>query len=248
VETLPRRRASTLTGTIMSWAMRFRARQYLKGSLWYWPLAGAIMGPLLAVGTRQADASAAVPTAWQYPPLTASTVLTTIVGATVGLTGFVVTGLVAQLALAVISTVTRAAESRAAANQNSPGHNTLTVTSTRAGSVQAINVGGLVAWASRHDCQLVIRAVVGDAVTTGQPLIDVHGDVPASAGWRLRQQVALGAERTIDQDAAFAIRIIADIAVKALSAATGKASAARPSHTTPPEGRSAPGNGVPPAR
>src|SRR6516165_2252473 len=75
----------------MLWALLFRAREYLKGSLWFYPLAGAILGPLLAVLTRQADASVTVPQAWQYTPSAASTVLTTIVGATVGLTGFVVT-------------------------------------------------------------------------------------------------------------------------------------------------------------
>ncbi|HYA53596.1 MAG TPA: DUF2254 family protein [Streptosporangiaceae bacterium] len=75
----------------MSWAVLFRVREYLKGSLWYGPVAGAVLGPLLAVLTRQADTSLTVPKAWQYAPSTASTVLTTIVGATVGLTGFVVT-------------------------------------------------------------------------------------------------------------------------------------------------------------
>ena len=75
----------------MSWAARFRVREYLKGSFWFYPLIGAILGPLLALLTRQADISETVPKAWQYAPSAASTALTTIVGATVGLTGFVVT-------------------------------------------------------------------------------------------------------------------------------------------------------------
>jgi uncharacterized membrane protein len=41
-----------------------------------------------------------VPKAWQYAPSTASTVLTTIVGATVGLTGFVVTVTVLAIQMA----------------------------------------------------------------------------------------------------------------------------------------------------
>src|SRR5215467_7494133 len=81
----------------MSWALLFRAREYLRGSLWFYPLAGAILGALLALLTQQADASVTVPQGWQYAPSTASTVLSTIVGATVGLTGFVVT--VAVLAI-----------------------------------------------------------------------------------------------------------------------------------------------------
>ena len=81
----------------MLWALLFRAREYLRGSLWVYPLAGAILGALLALLTRQADTSVTVPQGWQYTPSTATTVLSTIVGATVGLTGFVVT--VAVLAI-----------------------------------------------------------------------------------------------------------------------------------------------------
>ena len=81
----------------MSWALLFRAREYLRGSLWFYPLAGAILGALLALLTQQVDASVTVPKGWQYAPSTATTVLSTIVGATVGLTGFVVT--VAVLAI-----------------------------------------------------------------------------------------------------------------------------------------------------
>jgi uncharacterized membrane protein len=84
----------------MSCALLFRAREYLKGSLWVYPLAGAILGPLLAVLTRQADTSVTVPEMWQYTPSAASTVLTTIVGATVGLTGFVVTVTVLAIQMA----------------------------------------------------------------------------------------------------------------------------------------------------
>jgi uncharacterized membrane protein len=88
------------------------------------------------------------------------------------------------------------------------------VTSGRAGSVQAINVRGLVTWATRHDHLLAMQAGVGDFVTTGQHLIAVFGDnaLPAKAG-RLQAMIALGAERTVEQDPAFAIRIMADIAV-----------------------------------
>ena len=75
----------------MSWAALFRVRECLRGSLWFGPVADAILGPLLALLSRQADTSLTVPEAWQYAPSTASTVLTTIVGATAGLADFVVT-------------------------------------------------------------------------------------------------------------------------------------------------------------
>ncbi len=52
----------------MSWAARFRVRQYLKGSFWFYPLIGAILGPLLALLTRQADISVTVSKAGKYAP------------------------------------------------------------------------------------------------------------------------------------------------------------------------------------
>ena len=38
----------------MSWAALFRAREYLKDSIWFYPLIGAILGPLVALLTHQA--------------------------------------------------------------------------------------------------------------------------------------------------------------------------------------------------
>ena len=84
----------------MSFAVLFRVREYLRGSVWFYPLAGAVFGVLLALLTKQADTSVPVPQEWQYAPSTASTVLTTIVGATVGLTGFVVTVTVLAIQMA----------------------------------------------------------------------------------------------------------------------------------------------------
>ena len=53
--------AQLTEGLPMSWAVLFRVREYLKGSLWYGPVAGPILGPLLAVLTHQADTSLTVP-------------------------------------------------------------------------------------------------------------------------------------------------------------------------------------------
>ena len=294
----------------MSWSALFRAREYLKGSVWFYPLIGAILGPLLALLTRQADLSVTVPAALRYAPSTASSVLTTIVGAMVGLTGFVVTvtvlaiqmatgtfsarymriwyrdnmlkatlavlagtlafsfsllrqvtstqapnigvsvagfltvlslvlfllffdrfvhrlrpvavaGLAGQQARQIIAAVTQKAEAGSVSGQAGTGDPALMVSTQRDGSVQAVNVRGLVAWASRHDHLLVMQAAVGDFVTTGQPVIGVFGNasIPARTSRELRGMIALGVERTIEQDPAFAVRIIVDVAVKALSAA-----------------------------
>lgn len=98
----------------------------------------------------------------------------------------------------------------------------LTVRSARAGAIQAINAKGLVAWARQHDCLVVLRRRIGDFVPADAVLFEIFGGgQPGGAKdqSRLRGMVALGTERTVDQDPAFAIRVMVDIADKALSAA-----------------------------
>jgi len=97
----------------------------------------------------------------------------------------------------------------------------LTVCSTRPGAVQAVDLRGVAAWAGRQHCLVVMRHSVGEFVETGDPLFEVYGNPgPADAAERaLRGLVALGLERTIDQDPAFALRVMVDVAGKALSPA-----------------------------
>src|SRR3954454_22925330 len=88
-----------------SWAARFARRQRLKGSLWFVPLLCAVAGPLLAELALTLDSAVDVPEAWRYSESTASAVLSAIVSAMVGLTGFVVAFgvLVVQLATQTLS-------------------------------------------------------------------------------------------------------------------------------------------------
>ena len=88
-----------------------------------------------------------------------------------------------------------------------------------AGSVQAIDQAGLVRWARKHRCLLVLPHVVGDFLPAGATAIEVYGDAPERSERMLRGMLALGTERTIEQDPAFAIRIMVDIANLALSPA-----------------------------
>jgi uncharacterized membrane protein len=75
----------------MSWARTFRIRKYVRGSLWVLPLLGAVLGAGLAAVDVVVDKAIHLPAAWTYSSSTATTVLSAIVGAMVGLTGFVVT-------------------------------------------------------------------------------------------------------------------------------------------------------------
>jgi uncharacterized membrane protein len=94
------------------------------------------------------------------------------------------------------------------------------VTANAHGVIQAVDHEGLVSWAERHDAVLVFLEGVGDFVSKGTPLVEVHATSPPPSGEReLIGKIALGVERTIEQDIAFSIRIMVDIANKALSAA-----------------------------
>jgi uncharacterized membrane protein len=89
----------------------------------------------------------------------------------------------------------------------------------RSGAIQAIHEQGLVALARRGDCVLVLPHAVGDFVPAGTVVVEVIGTAPLRADRRLRRMFALGRERTIEQDPAFALRILVDIAIRALSPA-----------------------------
>jgi uncharacterized membrane protein len=95
------------------------------------------------------------------------------------------------------------------------------VHSAAAGSIQAIDLKGLAGWARDSGCLLVLQRSIGDFVPTGAALIHVYGGQSGIARYeqKLQGMVALGNERTVELDPAFAIRVMVDIAAKALSAA-----------------------------
>jgi uncharacterized membrane protein len=96
---------------------------------------------------------------------------------------------------------------------------TCSIPSRRDGVILACDIPQIVATAQRTGCVVELVPQVGDFVASGAPLFHVYGDatrVPAAA---LRQLVAIGHERSLEQDPLFAFRIIVDIACKALSPA-----------------------------
>ena len=60
---------------------------------------------------------------------------------------------------------------------------------------------------------------VGNFLSVDEPLFHLYGGAESADDKRLRNAVALGAERTLEQDATFSFRVIVDIAIKALSKA-----------------------------
>jgi len=298
----------------MTWATRFRIREYLRESLWVLPAVGAIVGILAAALLISIDSHVSPPADWTYSPSTASTVLSAIVGAVAALTGFVVTVtvLVVQMAsgtfsprsmrlwyrdpvlkgalallvgtlaysfsllrriestfvpdlgvtlagvllivglvifvlflnrflhrlrpVAVAALVAKGvreslegdiASTRGLGNvfagplEDIGEPPSLTVRSTRPGAVQAVDLRGILSWARTHECLVEMSHSVGEFVETGDVLFAVYGDPgrAADAERALRGLVALGLERTIEQDTAFALRVMVDVASKALSPA-----------------------------
>src|SRR5262245_39194333 len=92
------------------------------------------------------------------------------------------------------------------------------VKSPKGGVLLAFDLSGLVAIAVRHDCVIEMEPRVGNFVAPGDTLFRLHGGETVSDDV-LYQSVALGAERTMEQDPAFGFRVIVDVASKGLSPA-----------------------------
>ena len=87
------------------------------------------------------------------------------------------------------------------------------------GVVLAFDVPGLVSLAQSADCVIELVPQVGDFVAMGDPLFRIFQGGATLSADALCQSVAVGQERTLEQDPAFAFRIIVDIASKGLSPA-----------------------------
>src|SRR6516162_4886426 len=85
--------------------------------------------------------------------------------------------------------------------------------------VQAVNIPMLVDIASKSGCIIELTVTVGDAVLDSAPILRVYSDASPLPEDFLRPAIALGVERTSEQDPKYAIRLLVDIAIRALSPA-----------------------------
>jgi uncharacterized membrane protein len=85
--------------------------------------------------------------------------------------------------------------------------------------ILAVNMQMLVIEAQRMGAVVALVPRVGDFVATGDILFEICGSCEQVNEGMLRDAVAFGRERTLEQDATFAFRVIVDIAIKALSKA-----------------------------
>jgi uncharacterized membrane protein len=85
--------------------------------------------------------------------------------------------------------------------------------------VLAVDIAALVREARRLDGVIELVPQVGDFLAADEPIFNLYGGAARIDDALLRESVAFGTERTMEQDPTFAFRILVDIALKALSPA-----------------------------
>jgi uncharacterized membrane protein len=109
-------------------------------------------------------------------------------------------------------------ESEAAAHvQRVLAQESCTVRATRGGYVQRIEGNQLLAAASRHDVLVHIEQRPGRFVQRNDPVLRVWPPVAEDALDELRDTLLVGSQRSLAQDAEFAMEQLVEIAVRALS-------------------------------
>jgi uncharacterized membrane protein len=83
--------------------------------------------------------------------------------------------------------------------------------------VLGVDLKLLITEAEKANCIIEFVPQVGDFVSVGEPLFNLYGSAPTIDDSALRNAVEFGSERTMAQDPTFALRIVIDIALRALS-------------------------------
>lgn len=91
------------------------------------------------------------------------------------------------------------------------------ITAPRGGVIFEISHDRLVALAERGDCRLELLWAVGDFVPTGATLVRIVGEPTALSRTDVVRSIVVGPERTLNQDVAYGIRLLVDIAERSLS-------------------------------
>jgi uncharacterized membrane protein len=86
-------------------------------------------------------------------------------------------------------------------------------------AIRTIDIPALMRVATEAACAIEMSVSVGDVVLESTPMLRVFGGTGPIPEEALRSAIELGAERSFDQDPKYAIRLLVDIAVRALSPA-----------------------------
>jgi uncharacterized membrane protein len=85
--------------------------------------------------------------------------------------------------------------------------------------VTRINIDGLVKLAHQADCTIVVDCAVGDTLLEGTRLLHVSNATSKLSETELKTFIELGDQRTFEDDPKYVLRLLVDIAIKALSPA-----------------------------
>jgi len=85
------------------------------------------------------------------------------------------------------------------------------------GVVQALDISGIINIAEKNNALVVLAPAIGDYMSRGSHLFYLFEEDQPIKTKLLNQSVAIGIERTMQQDPAFVLRILVDIALKAAS-------------------------------
>jgi len=86
-------------------------------------------------------------------------------------------------------------------------------------ALQAVDMPALLALATQTSGRVEVLASVGDTLITGMPLLRVFGGDQLVKDETWKAAFETGPDRTFDQDPKYALRLLVDIAIKALSPA-----------------------------
>jgi uncharacterized membrane protein len=98
-----------------------------------------------------------------------------------------------------------------------PGLEPTMICAPRSGVITKIDHAALVRIAAEADCVLTLRPALGEFVPSGAPLFEISGAPHKIDSNAVISKIALGLERTLDQDMAYGLRMLVDIAERSLS-------------------------------
>lgn len=91
------------------------------------------------------------------------------------------------------------------------------VVAKKSGVVTHVAHSQLVATAREGDCVLELMPALGEFVPAGAPLFTIHGNAERVNRRQIDNGVILDLERTLDQDVAYGLRLLVDMAERSLS-------------------------------
>jgi uncharacterized membrane protein len=86
-------------------------------------------------------------------------------------------------------------------------------------TLQALDTTALVQIAKQGGCVIEMLAAVGDSVLDSTPICRIYGGQGSLSRENLAGAIEFGIERTFEQDPKYAVRLLVDIAIRALSSA-----------------------------